>query len=43
MISVGEKIPEFCLQDQSGDSICSGDVKGKWAVFFIYVKDSTPG
>ncbi|MBN1332901.1 MAG: redoxin domain-containing protein [Synergistales bacterium] len=43
MITTGEKIPDFCLKDQSGSSICSGDLTGKWAVFFIYVKDSTPG
>jgi len=43
MITIGGKIPDFCLNDQSGTRICSGDMMGKWAVFFIYVKDSTPG
>jgi len=42
-IEVGEKAPRFCLADQEGKKVCSGDLLGKWTVLYFYPKDNTPG
>jgi peroxiredoxin Q/BCP len=43
MPKVGEKAPEFCLQDQSEGWGCLKDHDGKWVVLYFYPKDNTPG
>ena len=39
----GQKIPEFCLNDEQGSKVCSEDLKGKWTVLYFYPKDNTSG
>ena len=43
MIDVGERLPEFCLLTDQGREFTSADLAGRWAVFFFYPKDATPG
>jgi len=43
MIRVGEKLPDFCLNDQNGKEHCREDFKDKRLVMFFYIKDNTPG
>lgn len=43
MIRVGEKLPDFCLNDQNGKEHCRDDFKDKRLVMFFYIKDNTPG
>lgn len=43
MISVGATLPEFSLLTDAGAELTSADLAGRWAVFFFYPKDSTPG
>ena len=43
MIRVGEKLPDFCLNDQNGKEHCREDFKDKRLVLFFYIKDNTPG
>lgn len=43
MLSVGSEAPSFSLEDQHGRRICLENMRGKWVVLFVYVKDSTPG
>ena len=43
-IAVGDKAPEFKLQDQKGTTVSLADFRGKKAVvLYFYPKDSTPG
>lgn len=42
-MTVGEKAPEFCLQNQDEVEICLRDLAGKWIVLYFYPKDNTPG
>ena len=42
-ISEGDKAPKFCLADQEGKEVCSGDLQGSWTVLYFYPKDNTPG
>jgi len=43
-LSVGDKVPEFSLLDQNGNSFKSGDHLGQNAmVIYFYPKDDTPG
>jgi peroxiredoxin Q/BCP len=43
-LRVGEKIPEFTLSDQHGNTFNSADYAGKKPmVIFFYPKDNTPG
>lgn len=42
-LTEGCRIFPFCLEDQKGESLCTDDLSGKWAVLFIYVRDLTPG
>jgi peroxiredoxin Q/BCP len=43
MMKVGEKLPDFCLNDQNGKEHCRDDFKDKRLVMFFYIKDNTPG
>jgi peroxiredoxin len=43
MLAVGNEAPLFSLEDQYGCNICLEDMRGKWVVLFVYVKDLTPG
>lgn len=43
MISEGQKLPAFKLQDDAGKTWTNADLKGKQTVLFIYPKDMTPG
>ena len=43
-ISVGDKAPEFQLQDQDGRKVALADFRGRKAVvLYFYPKDETPG
>jgi len=39
----GQSLPDFCLNDEQGNTVCSKDLKGKWTVLYFYPKDNTPG
>ncbi len=39
----GDKVPDFVLTDQNGNSQQSKSIKGKALVLFFYPKDDTPG
>ncbi len=43
MIEVGKKAPAFTLNDQDGNQVKLGDLKGQWIVLYFYPKDDTPG
>ncbi len=42
-LQAGDKVPNFKVNDQNGNSISSEDYKGKKWVVFFYPKASTPG
>ncbi|WP_026450085.1 thioredoxin-dependent thiol peroxidase [Aequorivita capsosiphonis] len=42
-LQVGDKAPNFKVNDQNGNTISSDDYKGKKWVVFFYPKASTPG
>lgn len=43
MITTGDKLPSFKLQNQNGDFVESSSFAGNWAVIYFYPKDDTPG
>lgn len=43
MLSVGDKMPDFALQNQDGKTVTLKDVRGKKVVLFAYPKANTPG
>jgi thioredoxin-dependent peroxiredoxin len=43
MAKIGEKAPEFTLQDAEGNQISLADYRGKKVVLYFYPKDDTPG
>jgi peroxiredoxin Q/BCP len=43
MLKVGDKAPDFKVENQNGDVISSDDLKGQAYVLFFYPKASTPG
>jgi peroxiredoxin Q/BCP len=43
MLDVGQKLPEFSLQNQDGQTRTPASYAGKWLVVYVYPKDDTPG
>ena len=42
-LNVGDKAPDFCLQDPDRGEICLNELTGKWVVLYFYPKDNTKG
>ena len=42
-LKVGDRAPDFCLQDARNNRVCLKDFKGKWLVLYFYPKDNTAG
>jgi peroxiredoxin Q/BCP len=43
MLNVGDKAPQFKLNDQDGNVVQLSDFKGRKLVIYFYPKDQTPG
>ena len=43
MITVGQKAPDFTLNDKDGNQVSLSDFLGKKVVVYFYPKDNTPG
>ena len=43
MLNIGDRAPEFTLNDKDGNQISLSDFKGKRVVLYFYPKDNTPG
>ena len=43
MLTIGEKAPNFTLQDKDGKYVSLSDFIGKKVVLYFYPKDNTPG
>ena len=43
MLTVGQKAPDFTLNDQNGNPVSLSDYLGKKVVVYFYPKDNTPG
>lgn len=43
MITVGEKAPDFALENQNGDPVRLKQFAGQWVVLYFYPRDDTPG
>lgn len=43
MLTVGELVPDFTLQDQDGKTHTLSQYRGKKVVLYFYPKDMTPG
>lgn len=42
-LHIGEKAPNFTLQNQTGTMRSLSDYHGKWVLLYFYPKDDTPG
>jgi len=42
-LNVGDKAPNFSLQDQNNITHTLSDYEGQWVVLYFYPKDDTPG
>jgi peroxiredoxin Q/BCP len=43
MLSQGDQLPAFKLQNQNGEFVDSNSLLGSWFVIYFYPKDDTPG
>jgi peroxiredoxin Q/BCP len=43
MLKVGDKAPDFIVNDQDGDPVKLSDLRGKKVVLYFYPRDLTPG
>jgi peroxiredoxin Q/BCP len=43
VIKIGDKAPDFCLEDPEKGEICLSEQVGKWVVLYFYPKDNTKG
>lgn len=43
MLEIGDKMPEFMVQDQDGNMVSSTDLIGKKTIIYFYPKDNTSG
>lgn len=43
MLQIGDKMPQFCVANQDGNTVTDKDLIGKPTVLYVYPKDSTPG
>lgn len=41
--AVGERAPDFEVQDQAGEPVTLADLRGRPALIYFYPKDETPG
>lgn len=41
--AVGQRFPDFSLQNQDGQTVTLADFANKWLVVYVYPKDDTPG
>ena len=42
-MNVGDKAPDFTLQDRNGKTVSLADFAGRKVVLYLYPKDNTPG
>lgn len=43
MLNIGDRAPNFTLNDKNGNSVSISDFLGKKVVLYFYPKDNTPG
>ena len=43
MVSEGDSVPKFAVNDANGNKVKSSDFKGKKHAIYFYPKDFTPG
>ena len=43
MVSVGDSVPKFAIEDADGNRVRSSDFKGRRHAIYFYPKDFTPG
>ena len=43
MLQIGDKAPDFTLNDQNGNPVSLADFQGKRVVLYFYPRDNTPG
>ena len=43
MLKIGDKAPNFTLNDKDGNTVSLSDFLGKKVVLYFYPKDNTPG
>ena len=42
-LKIGDKAPDFVVNDQDGNPVSLSDYKGKKVVLYFYPRDNTPG
>lgn len=43
MLKIGDKMPDFDVMDQNGNTVTSKDLLGKKTIIYFYPKDNTSG
>lgn len=43
MLKIGDKMPDFMVKDQDGNTVSSKDLLGKKTIIYFYPKDNTSG